>query len=172
VLAVLLLLPWGFVFSWVGAFLGLTLSSPEAVQAASFKIIVALVFAGSIFVPVEATPGWLQAFVTVDPITARHRGARGLGAAGWRVSRRLRINLRCRGTPGAVVHRQLAWPQRMKRLVNVAGSAWPSRSRSGVVEGVGVRLPACPARRYLLPRVGSLSPRRRTSSRTSASTRT
>lgn len=69
VLAVALLLAWGFVFSWVGAFLGLTLSSPETVQAASFPLIFPLVFASSIFVPVETMPGWLQAFVKVNPIT-------------------------------------------------------------------------------------------------------
>ena len=68
-LAVLLLLAWGFVFSWVGAFLGLTLSSPETVQAASFPTIFPLVFASSIFVPVQTMPGWLQAFVKVNPIT-------------------------------------------------------------------------------------------------------
>jgi ABC transporter DrrB family efflux protein len=69
VLAVLLLLLWGFVFSWVGAFLGPTLSSPETVQAASFPTIFPLVFASSIFVPVATMPGWLQAFVKVNPIT-------------------------------------------------------------------------------------------------------
>ncbi len=69
VLAVLLLLAWGFVFSWVGALLGLSRSSPETVQAASFPTIFPLVFASSIFVPVETMPGWLQAFVEVDPIT-------------------------------------------------------------------------------------------------------
>ena len=68
-LAVALLLAWGFVFSWVGAFLGLRLSSPETVQAASFPTIFPLVFASSIFVPVETMPGWLQAFVKVNPIT-------------------------------------------------------------------------------------------------------
>jgi ABC-type polysaccharide/polyol phosphate export permease len=39
------------------------------VQAASFPIIFPLVFASSIFVPVESMPGWLQAFVEVNPIT-------------------------------------------------------------------------------------------------------
>ena len=68
-LAVLLLLTWGFAFSWVGAFLGLRLASPETVQAASFPLIFPLVFASSIFVPVETMPGWLQAFVKVNPIT-------------------------------------------------------------------------------------------------------
>lgn len=69
VLALLLLLVWGFVFSWVGALLGLSLSSPESVQAASFPLIFPLVFASSIFVPVQTMPGWLQAFVAVNPVT-------------------------------------------------------------------------------------------------------
>ncbi|SDQ05209.1 ABC transporter permease [Quadrisphaera sp. DSM 44207] len=69
VLAVLVLLLWGFAFSWVGAFLGLALRTPEAVQAASFPLVFPLVFASSIFVPVETMPGWLQAFVQVNPIS-------------------------------------------------------------------------------------------------------
>jgi len=68
-LAVLLLLVWGVVFSWVGAYLGLRLGSPETVQAAAFPLIFPLVFASSIFVPVQTMPGWLQAFVKVNPIT-------------------------------------------------------------------------------------------------------
>ena len=67
--AVLLLLVFGFCFSWVGAFLGLSLKTPETVQAASFPLIFPLVFASSIFVPVQTMPGWLQAFVKVNPIT-------------------------------------------------------------------------------------------------------
>ncbi|MGY1708410.1 ABC transporter permease [Geodermatophilus sp. SYSU D00758] len=69
VLALLVLLAWGFAFSWVGACLGLTLKRPETVQAASFPLIFLLVFASSIFVPVQTMPGWLQAFVHVNPIT-------------------------------------------------------------------------------------------------------
>jgi ABC-2 type transport system permease protein/oleandomycin transport system permease protein len=68
-LAMLLILAWGFVFSWVGALLGLALRSPETVQAAAFPMIFPLVFASSIFVPVQTMPGWLQAFVKVNPIT-------------------------------------------------------------------------------------------------------
>lgn len=68
-LALLLILAWGFAFSWVGALLGLALPSPETVQAAAFPTIFPLVFASSIFVPVQTMPGWLQAFVKVNPIT-------------------------------------------------------------------------------------------------------
>lgn len=68
-LALLLILAWGFVFSWVGALLGLALRTPETVQAAAFPTIFPLVFASSIFVPVQTMPGWLQAIVKVNPVT-------------------------------------------------------------------------------------------------------
>ena len=81
-LAVLLLLLWGFVFSWVGVFLGLVLKTPETVQAAAFPTIFPLVFASSIFVPVQTMPGWLQAFVKVNPITLVTDAVRGLALGG------------------------------------------------------------------------------------------
>ncbi len=68
-LAILLILAWGFVFSWVGAFYGLAFKTPETVQAAAFPTLFPLIFASSIFVPVQTMPGWLQAFVKVNPIT-------------------------------------------------------------------------------------------------------
>ena len=82
VLAILLLLLWGFVFSWLGAFLSLLLRNPETVQAASFPLIFPLVFASSIFVPVQSLPGWLQAFVKVNPITLIADSVRGLSLGG------------------------------------------------------------------------------------------
>ena len=77
-LAVLLILAFGSCFCWVGAYLGLVLRSPETVQAASFPIIFPLVFASSIFVPVQTMPGWLQAFVKVNPLTLVTDTVRGL----------------------------------------------------------------------------------------------
>lgn len=78
VLAVLLILLWGFVFSWVGVFMGLRLSSPETGQAAAFPTIFPLVFASSIFVPIETMPTWLQAFAEVNPITLVADASRAL----------------------------------------------------------------------------------------------
>ncbi len=68
-LAIGLLLACGFVFSRVGAFLGLSLSSPETVQVGVLADLLSPRLASSIFVPVETMPGWLQAFVKVNPIT-------------------------------------------------------------------------------------------------------
>jgi ABC-2 type transport system permease protein/oleandomycin transport system permease protein len=64
-----LLLLFGYAFSWVFAYTGLTASSPEAAQALGFIAIFPLTFASSAFVPVESMPDWLQGFAEVNPFT-------------------------------------------------------------------------------------------------------
>jgi ABC transporter DrrB family efflux protein len=91
-----LMLLFGFAFSWVFAYLGLTSSSPEAAQAMGFMAIFPLTFASSAFVPVQSMPGWLQAFAEVNPFTVLTDAMRGLwlgadvgdavwGAVAWSV---------------------------------------------------------------------------------------
>jgi ABC transporter DrrB family efflux protein len=69
VAGILLLLLFGYAFSWVFAFVGLTSSSPEAAQSLGFIVIFPLTFVSSAFVPVESMPGALQAFAEVNPFT-------------------------------------------------------------------------------------------------------
>ena len=64
-----LMLLFGYAFSWVFAYLGLTASSPEAAQSLGFIAIFPLTFASSAFVPVETMPSWLQAFAEINPFT-------------------------------------------------------------------------------------------------------
>jgi ABC-2 type transport system permease protein/oleandomycin transport system permease protein len=64
-----LLLLFGFAFSWIFAFLGLTASSPESAQSLGFIWIFPLSFASSAFVPVDSMPSWLQKFAEVNPFT-------------------------------------------------------------------------------------------------------
>jgi ABC transporter DrrB family efflux protein len=66
---ILLLLLFGYAFSWVFAFIGLTSSSPEASQSLGFLIIFPLTFISSAFVPVDSMPAALQAFAEVNPFT-------------------------------------------------------------------------------------------------------
>jgi ABC transporter DrrB family efflux protein len=66
---ILLLLLFGYAFSWVFAFVGLTASSPEAAQSLGFIVIFPLTFISSAFVPVESMPAALQAFAEVNPFT-------------------------------------------------------------------------------------------------------
>jgi ABC-2 type transport system permease protein/oleandomycin transport system permease protein len=64
-----LLLLFGYAFSWVFAFVGLSSSSPEASQSLGFIVIFPLTFVSSAFVPVESMPAALQAFAEVNPFT-------------------------------------------------------------------------------------------------------
>lgn len=69
VVGILLLLLFGYAFSWVFAFIGLTSSSPEAAQSLGFIVIFPLTFVSSAFVPVDSMPAALQWFAEVNPFT-------------------------------------------------------------------------------------------------------
>jgi ABC transporter DrrB family efflux protein len=69
VAGILLLLLFGYAFSWIYALMGLSSATPEAAQQVGFIIIFPLTFASSAFVPVESMPSWLQAFAEVNPFT-------------------------------------------------------------------------------------------------------
>jgi ABC transporter DrrB family efflux protein len=77
-----LILAWGFALSWLMAFLGVSLRSAETVQTAGFLLVMPLGFASSIFAPASTMPGWLQAFVKVNPVTVVADAARGLMVGG------------------------------------------------------------------------------------------
>src|SRR5579875_2693396 len=57
-----LLLLFGYAFSWVFAFVGLLVSSPEAANSAGFIAVFPLTFISSAFVPVRSMPAALRAF--------------------------------------------------------------------------------------------------------------
>ncbi len=77
-----LILAWGFALSWLMAFLGVALRSAETVQTVGFLLVMPLGFASSIFAPASSMPGWLQAFVKVNPVTVITDAARGLMLGG------------------------------------------------------------------------------------------
>jgi ABC transporter DrrB family efflux protein len=78
VAGIALLLLFGYAFSWVFAFIGLTASSPEASNAYGFTILFPITFVSSAFVPVETMPGWLQPFAEHNPFTTMVDAARAL----------------------------------------------------------------------------------------------
>jgi ABC transporter DrrB family efflux protein len=78
VLAMLLVLLFGYTLSWVFATVGLFLADPESAQAAAFPIMAPLVFASSSFVPVLTMPGWLQPFARHQPVSVTASAARAL----------------------------------------------------------------------------------------------
>ncbi|TVR69731.1 MAG: ABC transporter permease [Sphaerobacteraceae bacterium] len=76
--AVALVVLFGYAFSWIAAFIGLLTRNPEIAGVAGFIWVFPLVFASSVFVPVETMPSWLQAFAEVQPISATADTVRAL----------------------------------------------------------------------------------------------
>ena len=68
-LGLVLLLLFGYAFSWVFAWLGLLVSSPESANSVGFIAVFPLTFISSAFVPVDSMPGALQWFAEVNPFT-------------------------------------------------------------------------------------------------------
>ncbi len=68
-LGIVLLLFFGYAFSWIFALVGLYSSSPETANSIGFTAIFPLTFASSAFVPVASMPDGLKQFAEVNPIT-------------------------------------------------------------------------------------------------------
>jgi ABC transporter DrrB family efflux protein len=73
---VLVVLAFGYSFSWMYALIGLLVKDPETAQMAGFLPLFPLTFASSAFVPVQTMPGWLQAFAKVQPVSVTVNAAR------------------------------------------------------------------------------------------------
>jgi ABC transporter DrrB family efflux protein len=78
VAGVLLMVAFGYAFSWVFAWCALVASSGESAQSIGFIVIFPLSFASSAFVPVESMPGWLEAFAEINPFTTMTDALRAL----------------------------------------------------------------------------------------------
>jgi ABC transporter DrrB family efflux protein len=74
----LVAMTFAYALSWVMAAIGLAVKNPEAAQSAVFLPVFPLVFASSVFVPVETMPSWLRTFAEVQPITVTTNALRGL----------------------------------------------------------------------------------------------
>lgn len=73
-----LVVVFSFALSWVFTTLGLLLRTPSAVLNAGFMGIFPLTFISNVFVDPSTLPGWLEAFVHVNPISILASVSRGL----------------------------------------------------------------------------------------------
>jgi ABC-2 type transport system permease protein len=78
VAAVALLLVFAFSLSWVWTVIGLRMQTPESVMQVSMTVLFPLTFASNVFVDPSTMPGWVQAFVDVNPISHLTEASRGL----------------------------------------------------------------------------------------------
>lgn len=77
------LLVFSFAFSWVWTMFGLLLRSEKSVFGVSMMVLFPLTFLSSAYVDPSTMPGWLQAFVSVNPITLVVDSVRGVMSGGW-----------------------------------------------------------------------------------------
>jgi ABC-2 type transport system permease protein len=76
-LGVVLLLVFSFAVSWIWTLLSLILRTPESVLNVSMFVLFPITFGSNIFVAPETMPGWLQAFVDVNPVAHLVTAVRG-----------------------------------------------------------------------------------------------
>jgi ABC-2 type transport system permease protein len=88
--AMLLAIFTGWALAWIFTWIGTIAKSARAVQGMSMMILFPLTFLSNAFVPVTSLPGWLAAFVKINPVSHLVSATRGLanqgvitGEAGW-----------------------------------------------------------------------------------------
>jgi oleandomycin transport system permease protein len=69
-------------FGWISVYIGMLVRTPGAVQGIMFLLIFPLAFGSNTFVATGTMPGWLQAFVKVNPMTLLTDAERGLFTGG------------------------------------------------------------------------------------------
>ena len=67
-----------FALAWLWIIVGMLVRTPESVMTTSFVFMMPLTFASDIFVNVSTMPGWLQAFVTRNPVSRLASASRAL----------------------------------------------------------------------------------------------
>jgi ABC-type multidrug transport system permease subunit len=74
----LLLLLFAYAISWIMAWVGLLVPTPEVVQSASFIVIFPITFIANTFVPSQGLPGPLRLIAEWNPVSAVTQAAREL----------------------------------------------------------------------------------------------
>ena len=82
VAACLLLLAFALAMCWVPALIGTMVKTPQGAQTFGFIAFFPLVFGSNLLAPTATMPGWLQAFVKVNPMTMLTDAKRGLFTGG------------------------------------------------------------------------------------------
>lgn len=77
-LAVVLILFFAYAFSWVMAFIGMSVRSPEIINNVSFLVLFPITFISNAFVPANTLPGPLRVFAEWNPVSALVQASREL----------------------------------------------------------------------------------------------
>jgi oleandomycin transport system permease protein len=97
--AYLLTLAFAWCMCWIAVWLGMVLREAGSVQGLVFLALFPLTFGSSMFADADTMPGWLQAWVDVNPVSHLIDAVRGL-LTGGAVARHAVITV---GTAGAIL---------------------------------------------------------------------
>lgn len=85
--ALALTLTFAVAMCWISLMVGLVVRTAQGVQVFGFVLIFPLTFASEVFAPAESMPGWLRAWVEVNPVSHLTNAIRGLLLGGqWEVA--------------------------------------------------------------------------------------
>ena len=94
----LLVLVFAVAMCWFSAFVGMLVKSAQGVQLWGFLLMFPLVFGSNILTQTAKMPGWLQAFVNINPVTYLTEAERSL-----------LVSSTLYGPPGPPVAKSLLW---------------------------------------------------------------
>ncbi|MGH8962330.1 MAG: ABC transporter permease [Jatrophihabitantaceae bacterium] len=80
--ALALSIAFALCFCWISVWVGMKARTPGSVQGVMFLLVLPLSFGSNTFVATSTMPGWLQAFVKVNPISHLVGSVRGLMLGG------------------------------------------------------------------------------------------
>ncbi|MFC4605105.1 ABC transporter permease [Rhodococcus kronopolitis] len=69
VAAGLLVMVCAFAISWIFALMGVLMNKASSVQGISMLVLFPLTFMSNAFVPADTMPGWMQTFVSINPVS-------------------------------------------------------------------------------------------------------
>jgi ABC transporter DrrB family efflux protein len=77
-LGMLVILAFGYAFSWMNTAIGISAKDPESAQNAAVGPMFILLFASNAIVPANTLPGWLQPFARNQPLSVTTSAVRAL----------------------------------------------------------------------------------------------
>jgi oleandomycin transport system permease protein len=80
--AYLLIASFALALCWVWVLLAMFVRSAQSLQGFGFILMFPLTFGSNVFVPTQTMPGWLQAWVKINPVTQLSDAVRGLMVGG------------------------------------------------------------------------------------------
>ncbi|TDD52224.1 ABC transporter permease [Saccharopolyspora elongata] len=80
--AIVVVIAFALAMCWISVFLGMLIKNQQALPGVAMAFMFPLTMGSNVFVPTETMPGWLQVWVSINPVTKLADTARGLMIGG------------------------------------------------------------------------------------------